>query len=631
MKSNISPIPDEKDKEARNLYSTAQNLMRRQKPQEAINIFKQSLKIKKSAEICHDLGLAYIANNQIGAAIAALEAGLEIDHGHVKSCRKLIELLEGAGNSPKLFLYYPMAVCADPENEIYQNNFLAQLSGARALIFNPFQKKAIVHCLHSENADLAGLPSFWLRLLKKDPAFKKILPLLKKKDFAAFQKTYSGMPEDSRNLLDPYFTMGLNRLIVPDAEFERFVTFLRRFILEAGGAAIPLELIQAIARYALRTEYILHVSMEEESAVARLRAEIESGGASAHDPVKLSLMACYIPLCQLKNAKDIAASCARSESLSALAESQISGPLREAAIKSEIGTIGTIEDAISMKVRQQYEESPYPRWEIFSSAVKNENREGFLARKNPHILVAGCGTGKEAIELGAAFPRADILAVDLSRSSLAYASLQARKFKIRNVTFKQADILDLKNLPQTFDFITCSGVLHHMDDPAAGLAVLVDRLKPGGTLRMALYSRIARRHINEARKIIAARGYPATPEGIRKFRGDASRILGRKIFRNITDFYDYYTLSECRDLLFHVQEHQFDIPGLAALLKSNGLAFLEFYLPERVLKKYKRKFRHDPSAENLSFWAQFEAGNPDTFRGMYKFWCRKDSRIVRGG
>jgi hypothetical protein len=86
---------------------------------------------------------------------------------------------------------------------------------------------------------------------------------------------------------------------------------------------------------------------------------------------------------------------------------------------------------------------------------------------------------------------------------------------------------------------------------------------------------------------------------------------------------DFYSMSGCRDLLFHVQEHQFDINQLSLVFKSLNLEFLGFLLPEPTVQIYKARFPDDNYMIDLEKWRLFEEENPDTFRSMYQFYVRK--------
>ncbi len=137
-------------------------------------------------------------------------------------------------------------------------------------------------------------------------------------------------------------------------------------------------------------------------------------------------------------------------------------------------------------------------------------------------------------------------------------------------------------------------------------------------MRLGFYSEIARRHVAKAREIIAARGYAGTPDDIRRFRQDASIEL-----RWLRDSGDFYSTSDCRDLLFHVQEHRLALGQIESFLGESGLHFIGFNLNPRLLHQYHSCFTCDKTGTNLRSWARFEADNPDTFAGMYDFWIQK--------
>src|SRR5678816_3551648 len=143
---------------------------------------------------------------------------------------------------------------------------------------------------------------------------------------------------------------------------------------------------------------------------------------------------------------------------------------------------------------------------------------------------------------------ARVLAIDLSRASLAYAAARTRDLGL-DIEYAQADIMRLGTLGRTFDLIESNGVLHHMADPWAGWRVLLSLLRPRGFMRIGLYSELARWGVVAARAFIAQTGYGATPAEIRRFRHDLMRREDA-MARNIMWFNDFYSASECRDLLF---------------------------------------------------------------------------------
>ena len=87
---------------------------------------------------------------------------------------------------------------------------------------------------------------------------------------------------------------------------------------------------------------------------------------------------------------------------------------------------------------------------------------------------------------------------------------------------------------------------------------------------------------------------------------------------------DFYSLSTCRDLLFHVQEHRFTLPQIEAALNDLDLRFLGFELRRSWIRRSFSEFYPEKDAlTSLSLWHQFELKNPRTFRGMYQFWVQK--------
>src|SRR5262249_1554058 len=142
-----------------------------------------------------------------------------------------------------------------------------------------------------------------------------------------------------------------------------------------------------------------------------------------------------------------------------------------------------------------------------------------------------------------------------------------------NVSYAQADILKLASIGQPFDLIHCDGVLHHLGDPWAGWRVLLSILRPGGLMHVSLYSEIARRDVVAARAFIAERRYRASADALRACRSELMRQEDGSPLRNVARFNDFFTTSECRDLLFHVQENRMTLPAIKDFLAASGVQF----------------------------------------------------------
>jgi SAM-dependent methyltransferase len=193
---------------------------------------------------------------------------------------------------------------------------------------------------------------------------------------------------------------------------------------------------------------------------------------------------------------------------------------------------------------------------------------------------------------------------------------------VSSIEYAQGDLLKLGSLGTRFDVITAGGVLHHLADPWTGWRTLLSLLRPGGFMLLGLYSKIARRDVVRLRQSIAQQGYGTTADEIRRFRQDSMNSdngVGSADGRPS----DLFTISSCRDLLFHVQEHHVTLTEIEKFLKENNLAFLGFDIAADVLRSYRVRFPKDRAATNLAQWQVFEDENPDTFVGMYQFWIQK--------
>jgi SAM-dependent methyltransferase len=598
----------------------------------ARDVLMQSLQTQPTAEAYDSLGMVYGLTQRIDEAAVAFEKAIRLNPQYDKAYANLAELVLSQGHILHAVDYYILAMRANPRQRAYRIIFLNLAKNLHVKSFNNELKDVFTECFEIEGLSFDGLALVWADLLRLDPLWK---PLFKAadKNYETFRKTLASAAS-RKALTDPYFILGLGRYIVPRLPFENLARCMRRFLLEDYRTDDRLlspeqriALATGLARHSLLTEYIADTTPEEAQIVAALKKKAETDAPAMADPELTTLLACYAPISELASAPRIAAALASASAedpaLANFVNDHIDDWLAQQEIRKSIPSITPINDATSQKVREQYEAFPYPRWNTVAGGLYDEELEARFRKGKPQILVAGSGTGQEAIEAALSFPNAEVLGVDLSLSSLAYSIKRAKDLGAKNIAFRQGDILGLGALDKKFDYIASSGVLHHMKDPAAGLKILVALLKPDGLLRLALYSRLAQRHLIDARGVIAEKKYAPTSEGIREFRRAAPDILNEGVFKDISSYRDYYTLSECRDLLFHVQERQYTVPQLKSFLGDEGLRFLRFYLQPMVVNRYKKLNPQDAETGNLDLWDKFEQDNPDTFKEMYRFWCVK--------
>lgn len=162
-------------------------------------------------------------------------------------------------------------------------------------------------------------------------------------------------------------------------------------------------------------------------------------------------------------------------------------------------------------LRRHYELYPYPHYPLIATVRRCDtyalNLDALWARFNgvltpaasKKILIAGCGSFSP-YPFAVANPAVPITALDLSRPSLRRARLHCLLHGRLNVTCQAGDLLDPQVAGEEFSLIDAYGVLHHLEDPAAGLQALAQRLAKGGILRVMVYSRYARREEESIRR-----------------------------------------------------------------------------------------------------------------------------------
>jgi tetratricopeptide (TPR) repeat protein/SAM-dependent methyltransferase len=631
---------------------------------------RQALKLRPDyADAHNNLGVLLAARGAIEEAMTQYRQALGLQPAFVTAQNNLGLALSRMRDSDGALDCFRRALAADPDGLEARHHLARELFGrgeaaaaVRALTpalgrnGSAETRSIFVHCLRGLSDDeLAGVRDDVLRALTEgwatggelEPACIRIVkraPAVSGLIAATADPGGHGGPPGTIDLA----SIGADRLLlrllvsgrVSDAEIERVLTLARRQLLDqAIGDALDapsLAFFCALAQQCFLNEYVFVESDAEREAVERLLAsllaDLEKGGEIA--PQVLIAVAAYRPLHELAGAQ-ARLDRAWPESLDSLVDQQVREPAAERAIRQELTALTPIDDEVSRAVQAQYEQNPYPRWVIAAPAVKPLRIGDYLRERfplaplrpfgladGPEVLIAGCGTGLHPIETQRKFLGARLLAVDLSRTSLAYAARKARALGL-SIEFAQADLLELGRIERSFDVIEASGSLHHLADPAAGWRVLLRRLKPGGVMLLGLYSARARADLNVARTYIKDHRYGASLEEIRRFRQEAFAWPDGAPGKSVTQHGDFYSTSGCRDLLFHVQEYQHDLPEIAAFIAAENLTFLGFEIDARVAHEYAAANPDDPAMTDLDRWHRFECANPNVFIGMYQFWVQK--------
>lgn len=623
---------------------------------EAMDYYRQALEIREDYPDAHyNLACLHLGHDDLDEAAEGFRTALKWEPDHAMALNNLGATLIRMDDAGGAFDVLWRAIQSDPDRQaswLAFTRMFARLEFSRVSDGEQL-RNILLACLLRDGLDHQKLATVAKRILERYAPLRELLDMVRAGSDAALEEELAG-DRALQVLSERVIRLLLERVIVPDLDFERLLTKVRRFLLgltarEDGSGHWIFQnpgLVYAMARQCHLNGYVFSETEEELSLVQRLadelgeRGEGEGGGlwSGPHRQIRIGILACYVPLLdwdRVGEVVELATAHPDPEFVSVLVQ-QIEEPLNEQELREQIPVFGELRGEVSSRVQAQYEEHPYPRWtsldrvepksvrEVMQAVFPGFPLDGLAVYGPPKILVAGCGTGHYLLDMHFRFRDAEILGVDLSLSSLAYALRKSRELGVENLALMQGDILALDGWTEPFDIVEAGGVLHHMEDPVVGWRILTDLLKPGGLMRIGLYSELARRQVVEARQFIARQGYEATDDDIRRCRQELAVLFGDREERGILHGRDFYSMQECRDLLFHVQEHLFTLPQIAGIIRDLGLEFVGFELSgSKVQQDFRARFP-DPGAErSLDAWHRYEVEHPDTFRGMYQFWLVK--------
>ncbi len=534
---------------------------------------------------------------------------------------------------------YQKAISINPNNFLFWNGFANVLRVIRFKSYSDDLGYFLIKTLEQKNVRPKNIIKAVISALHHHPIVLHVFRLFtskhSNKDINYFTTQLSSVPLLLRVMeLSP----------IADLNIEKIFTRMRKAMLHkaVSGNKKTEDLLfyTALAIHCFINEYVFFESEEEKKEINLLELQVKTLLIKGNTVPQtwIALLGSYRPLYSFSWAEHLLKH-EWSDEIKKIIKIQLNNFNEEKSLRTKIPRLASIENKVSQLVRNQYEENPYPRWvktglsykpktikQVLQSIKLHMNFDSQKFSNKPDILVAGCGTGQHALSTASRFLNCNVLAIDLSLKSLSYAIRKTQELKITNIKYMQGDLLKTDQLKRKFDIIESVGVLHHLHEPLVGWRILVDRLRTGGLMNIGLYSDIAREHIVEARKQIAKKKYTASSADIKKYREEIFDMYNNSnsIILKVLDSTDFYSMSACRDLLFHIQEHRFTLLQIEAALNNLGLKFLGFELKQSWVKsKFFKLYPEKNTQESLSLWHQFEIKYPNAFRGMYQFWVQK--------
>jgi tetratricopeptide (TPR) repeat protein/ubiquinone/menaquinone biosynthesis C-methylase UbiE len=603
------------------------------KLEEAIEAYNKALAIKPDYAVAYyNMGAALKDQGKLEEAIEAYNKAIALKPDYADAYLNMGVILGDQGQLEEAIEAYNKALVIKPDYADAYNDLGITLKGVVFKQPNLGLQKTITSLLDKKTfcrpSDIAHAT---ISLLKFEPKLKRNLQT---SSVAEVEPKLLEVIKDLSAL--PLLLKLMSVCPLPDVDLENLFRQLRASLLlsisDLTGSPEELKFQSALALHCFTNEYIYNQSEHEDECLEALEVAVKQTLSNGDQPSPQSILclAAYKPL----NQYEWSGSSLIRDKIEDVFTSQVAEPNQEAKFKSLLPVLEEITDEGSSKVREQYEVSPYPRWvysglrlkpapisklveevklKLFDDAIKEVEA--------PNVLIAGCGTGQHSIGTATRFEGSKVLAIDLSLSSLSYAKRKTEELGIENIDYMQADILDLGKLGRQFDIVESAGVLHHMDDPVAGWKVLTDCLKPGGLMMIGLYSELARQHIVEMRQEIKEAGIESSDAAMKSFRTTVM-TSDQNHHKNILNSSDFYSMSNLKDLLFHVQEHRFTIPQIQDCLSELSLKFCGFE-SAKIVSHFKLTNTNTDDPYDLDKWQAYEVANPRAFAEMYQFWCQK--------
>ncbi len=597
-----------------------------------------------STSILYTAGLIALEQHQLDQAEGYFARATRISRVATRAPVSLAHIHLLKGNFNEAFAEYRQLLQQHPDDVYLQSRLMEAAAGVRLDEYDAVLADELLQWFEFEG-DISLLDRLTLGQLK-----------------LRYRAIQGERPLEITDLLDdPLLIAACSRFAMADPDLERLLTSARLSILTQTTRQLAIDnklqpLALAIAKQTSLNEGSWMESDDEQQQIARLQTvgskllQLADAQSLAAASACCLLIAMYRPIQQTPLRPQLLPQRlqhpAFDQGVSQLLLQQLAEQEQRALHADVIPQLGydsqmphPSPDFKQSPIAQLYESNPYPRWQYLGNYPASDYMDmlqkqfpGKLSHLSPrsqlNVLVAGCGTGRQALRLARFFTDLHVTALDLSLASLSYGRSRQADFGL-SVDWIQGDILDVAQLNQSFDAIECSGVLHHMNNPLTGLMALSSILKAGGVIKLALYSRTARRGIQTLRNNLDTPTINSANQ-LRQLRfglkdmdiGQQAGLSDRQI-QEIVHSRDFYSLSGTRDLLCNPTEHVFDISGIEDWLSRAGLKWVGMLASGQAVK-LANEFFQQPAAElTPAQWQQIEKQHPQLFAGMYQFYATK--------
>jgi SAM-dependent methyltransferase len=245
---------------------------------------------------------------------------------------------------------------------------------------------------------------------------------------------------------------------------------------------------------------------------------------------------------------------------------------------------------VSDPIAAFYDSHPYPPPVANLDRARDEWRDparhraehhllwpGQSYREDPHILVAGCGSW-QAAKYALCRPHARVVGIDVSPSSIASTKTLRRNYNLTNLELRQLPLEQAGELQCQFDLIVCTGVLHHLEDPDAGLRALRAALKPGGVVYLMLYAPYGRAGVYMIQEYCRRLGIGTSDGDIQDLIATLAALPQQHpLAAVLRGSRDARNADAMADALLNPRDRAYSVPQLLELIECNEMKFGRWY------------------------------------------------------
>ena len=195
------------------------------------------------------------------------------------------------------------------------------------------------------------------------------------------------------------------------------------------------------------------------------------------------------------------------------------------------------------------------------------------------ILCAGCGSNQAAY-YACQHPQWNVVGIDLSDVSLAHQRSLKEKHDLSNLELVEMDLRRVGQLGRHFDFITCTGVLHHLDDPDEGLKSLASVLRPEGVMNLMVYGASLRMGVYPLQEAFRMMRVEQTQDDVDLIKTVLQSLpVDHAVQRYIHHANDLQFDAGIVDTFLNLVDRAYSVKEIFAFTRRSGLEFLSWCEP----------------------------------------------------